>query len=42
MALNECQSTIAARTDAKLPAEVTERDAAKIRGRFMEGLGIRG
>ena len=33
---------IAARTDASLPAEVTERDAAKIRGRFMEGLGIRG
>jgi thiamine pyrophosphate-dependent acetolactate synthase large subunit-like protein len=31
---------IAARTDAQLPAGVTERDAAKIRGRFMQGLGV--
>jgi thiamine pyrophosphate-dependent acetolactate synthase large subunit-like protein len=31
---------IAARTDDKLPAGVTERDAAKIRGRFMQGLGV--
>lgn len=31
---------IAARTDDKPPAGVTERDAAKIRGRFMQGLGV--
>jgi hypothetical protein len=31
---------IAARTDAQPPAGVTERDAAKIRGRFMQGLGV--
>jgi thiamine pyrophosphate-dependent acetolactate synthase large subunit-like protein len=31
---------IAARTDDQLPAGVTERDAAKIRGRFMQGLGV--
>ena len=31
---------IAARTDDKPPAGVTERDAAKIRGRFMQGLAV--
>jgi thiamine pyrophosphate-dependent acetolactate synthase large subunit-like protein len=31
---------IAARTDDKPPAGVTERDAVKIRGRFMQGLGV--
>jgi thiamine pyrophosphate-dependent acetolactate synthase large subunit-like protein len=31
---------IAARTDAQPPAGVTERDAAKIRSRFMQGLGV--
>jgi thiamine pyrophosphate-dependent acetolactate synthase large subunit-like protein len=31
---------IAVRTDAQPPAGVTERDAAKIRGRFMQGLGV--
>lgn len=31
---------ICVRTDNKPPAGVTERDAAKIRGRFMEGLKI--
>jgi thiamine pyrophosphate-dependent acetolactate synthase large subunit-like protein len=31
---------IAARTDQQPPAGVTERDAAKIRGRFMQGLGV--
>lgn len=31
---------IAARTDNQPPAGVTERDAAKIRGRFMQGLGV--
>jgi thiamine pyrophosphate-dependent acetolactate synthase large subunit-like protein len=31
---------IATRTDDKPPAGVTERDAAKIRGRFMQGLGV--
>lgn len=31
---------IAARTDHQPPAGVTERDAAKIRGRFMQGLGV--
>ena len=31
---------IAVRTDDKPPAGVTERDAAKIRGRFMQGLGV--
>ena len=31
---------IAARTDDQPPAGVTERDAAKIRGRFMQGLGV--
>lgn len=31
---------IAARTDEQLPAGVTERDAAKIRGGFMQGLGV--
>jgi thiamine pyrophosphate-dependent acetolactate synthase large subunit-like protein len=31
---------IAARTDEQLPAGVTERDAAKIRGSFMQGLGV--
>ncbi|MBE0620874.1 MAG: hypothetical protein IH605_09805 [Burkholderiales bacterium] len=30
---------IAARTDQQPPAGVTERDAAKIRGRFMQALG---
>jgi thiamine pyrophosphate-dependent acetolactate synthase large subunit-like protein len=33
---------ICARTDDQPPAGVTERDAAKIRGRFMEGLKISG
>ena len=33
---------IAARIDAQLPAGVTERDAAKIRGRFMQGIGVSG
>jgi thiamine pyrophosphate-dependent acetolactate synthase large subunit-like protein len=33
-------SFIAARTDDQPPAGVTERDAAKIRGRFMQGLGV--
>lgn len=31
---------IGVRTDDKPPAGVTERDAAKIRGRFMQGLGV--
>jgi thiamine pyrophosphate-dependent acetolactate synthase large subunit-like protein len=31
---------IGVRTDVKPPAGVTERDAAKIRGRFMQGLGV--
>jgi thiamine pyrophosphate-dependent acetolactate synthase large subunit-like protein len=31
---------IGARTDKQPPAGVTERDAAKIRGRFMEGLSV--
>lgn len=31
---------IAVRTDDKPPAGLTERDAAKIRGRFMQGLGV--
>lgn len=31
---------IVARTDASPPARVTARDAAKIRSRFMAGLGI--
>jgi thiamine pyrophosphate-dependent acetolactate synthase large subunit-like protein len=31
---------IAARTDEQPPAGVTERDASKIRGRFMQGLGV--
>jgi thiamine pyrophosphate-dependent acetolactate synthase large subunit-like protein len=31
---------IAVRTDDNPPAGVTERDAAKIRGRFMQGLGV--
>ncbi len=31
---------IAARTDEQPPAGVTERDAAKIRARFMQGLGV--
>lgn len=31
---------ICARTDDKPPAGVTERDAARIRGRFMEGLQV--
>lgn len=31
---------IAARTDDKPPAGVTERDAAKIRNRFMQGLAV--
>jgi thiamine pyrophosphate-dependent acetolactate synthase large subunit-like protein len=33
---------IAARTDNKPPAGVTERDAAKIRSRFMQGLAVAG
>ena len=33
-------SFVAARTDRQPPAGVTERDAAKIRGRFMQGLGV--
>ena len=35
-------SFIAARTDNQPPAGVTERDAAKIRGRFMQGMGVSG
>ncbi|MFN0301423.1 MAG: hypothetical protein ACKVQU_13845 [Burkholderiales bacterium] len=35
---DEGPQCIAARTDASPPAGVTERDAAKIRGRFMEGI----
>ena len=31
---------IAARTDNRPPAGVTERDAAKIRGRFMQGISL--
>ena len=31
---------IAARTDDKPPAGVTERDTSKIRSRFMQGLGV--
>ena len=31
---------IGTRTDQQPPAGVTERDAAKIRGRFMQGLGV--
>lgn len=33
---------IAARTDDQLPTGVTERDAAKFRSRFMQGLGVAG
>ncbi|MEN3293926.1 MAG: hypothetical protein V7642_3179 [Burkholderiales bacterium] len=33
---------IAARTDNKPPAGATERDAAKIRSRFMQGLAVAG
>lgn len=33
---------IAARTDDQPPAGVTERDAVKIRSRFMQGLGVTG
>ncbi len=31
---------IVARTDNQLPAAATERDSSKIRGRFMQGLGV--
>jgi hypothetical protein len=33
---------IAARTDEQPPAGVTERDAAKIRSRFMQGIAVSG
>jgi thiamine pyrophosphate-dependent acetolactate synthase large subunit-like protein len=33
---------IAARTDDQPPAGVTERDAVKIRSRFMQGIGVSG
>lgn len=35
-------SLIAARIDDKKPAGATERDPAKIRLRFMQGLGVAG
>ena len=38
--LGDGPSFIAARTDDSPPAGVTERDASRIRARFMDGLGV--